>query len=127
MKTEYAINRIFMYTLSVLILIAVMPQICSAAMSIWSKDEHSTFFDLLYDDTAVDNPTEKMNYIFFVECVGSFYSQKYTYDEWYNLYTSKETTKQQDFEFESVKSTCQRMIQQENDCIGKSCKKTRWI
>ena len=127
MKTEYNINRVFVYTLSALLLFVLAPQLCNAAMSKWSKDQHHSFFDHLYDEGVVKDATQRMNYTFFISCVGSFYSQKYSYDEWYKLFTAKETTKQQDFEFQSVQTTCQKMIQQENDCIGKSCKRTLWI
>lgn len=127
MKTEHNINHVFIYTLMTsLFLIFCFTSIADARTK-WSSEQHSAFFEHLYDEGVVKNSTEKMNYTFFISCVGSFYSQKYSYEEWYDLYTAKETTKQQDFEFQSVQTACQKMIQQENDCIGKSCKRTLWI
>ena len=95
MKTEHNINRVFIYTLMTsLFLIFCFTSIADARTK-WSKDQHHQFFEHLYDEGVVKNSTEKMNYTFFISCVGSFYSQKYSYDEWYKLFTAKETTKQQ--------------------------------
>ena len=127
MKTAHNINRVFIYTLVLsLFLIFCFIKITDARTK-WSSEQHSAFFEHLYDEGAVNSATQKMNYTFFISCVGSFYSQKYSYDEWYDLFTSEKTTKGQDQEFQNVQNTCKRMIEEESACIGKSCKRTLWI
>lgn len=128
MKTEHNINRVFIYTLMTsLFLIFCFTSIADARTK-WSSEQHQAFFEHLYEESFVeDSAAKKMNYIFYISCIGSFYSQKYSYDEWYNLYTSEKTTKQQDYEFRAVQSQCKRMIEEESACIGKSCKRTLWI
>ena len=127
MKTEYNINRVFIYTLMTSLFLTFCFTSFADARTKWSSEQHQEFFEHLYDEGAVNSATQKMNYTFFISCVGSFYSQKYSYDEWYNLFTSEKTTKQQDYEFQAVQNQCKRMIEEESVCVGKSCKRTLWI
>jgi|SaaInlV_125m_DNA_1040241.scaffolds.fasta_scaffold197517_1 hypothetical protein len=128
MKTEHTINRVFILATMCLLLFIACVSTSEAAMSRWSSEEHSAFFEHLYEESFVaDSATKKMNYTFYISCIGSFYSQKYSYDEWYDSYTAEKTTEQQDYEFRAIQNQCKRMIEEESACIGKSCKRTRWI
>ena len=111
-----------------LLLFIICVSTSEAAMSKWSSDEHSAFFEHLYEEDFVkDSAVKKMNYTFYISCIGSFYSQKYSYDEWYNFYTAEKPSEQQNYEFRAVQSQCKKMIEEESACIGKSCKRTLWI
>jgi len=102
------------------ILIAFTYLIGSTAQASWSNEEKNAFFELLYNpDKVVDNDS-KIKMVNMIECVGSYYQSRYSFDQFKLFWVETEKTNLGPAqEFSYISTICKKMVLDD--------KKTIWI
>jgi len=102
------------------ILIAFTYLIGSTAQASWSNEEKNAFFELLYNpDKVVDNDS-KIKMVNMIECVGSYYQSRYSFDQFKLFWVETEKTNLGPAqEFSYISTMCKKMVLDD--------KKTIWI
>lgn len=92
--------------------------VTSIAYAGWSNEEKSAFFELLYNPDKVVDTDSKIKMINLIECVGTFYQTRYTFDQfklfWYDS-TGQNSGSLQEFNY--VSQMCKQMIDSEKNTI----------
>lgn len=90
----------------------------SVAYAGWSTEEKNAFFELLYNPDKVIDFDSKIRMVNMIECVGSFYQKKYSFDQfrnfWYDQSSANMAVNQ---EFTYVSQMCEKMVSEKKSTI----------
>ena len=93
------------------ILIAFVCLVGTTAQASWSAEEKNAFFELLYNPDKVVDLDSKIKMVNMIECVGSYYQSRYSFDQfklfWFDASKTNSGPVQ---EFSYISTMCKKMV-----------------
>lgn len=90
----------------------------SVAYAGWSSEEKSAFYELLYNPDKVTDFDSKIHMVNMIECVGAYYSRKYSFDQFETFYDDTSVQNMAyNQEFAYVSQMCKKMVDEKKTTI----------